>query len=96
MATLSRFVLKDCKSHTWDAGHGAGSCSLLATRRPVRYLDLRRGYCVSANVRSMTIQDGPRSPLVLARPLPTNPATRNDSLSFPQSNSNLMKNCTKP
>ncbi|OWM71706.1 hypothetical protein CDL15_Pgr005894 [Punica granatum] len=77
MATLSRFVLKDCNSQTWDAGHGAGSCSLLATRRPVRHLDLRRGYCVSANLRSLTIQDRPRSPLVLARPLPTNPGSRN-------------------
>ncbi|KAK4754745.1 hypothetical protein SAY87_008502 [Trapa incisa] len=80
MASLSRFVLKDCKLQTWEAPHGAVSGYLLARRRPQCLLDVRMGCCVSENVRSLSLRDRSRSPLFCASSLPINPDSRSSIL----------------
>ncbi|KAK6248468.1 hypothetical protein QUC31_020033 [Theobroma cacao] len=78
MASLSRFVIKDCNLHTYDAVHRRPWSLIPARRLQAAHLDVRAGISVPENGKGWAIERKPSSPLVsLAAPSSIIPASRN-------------------
>ncbi|KAI3409318.1 uncharacterized protein J3R85_019498, partial [Psidium guajava] len=76
MASMSGFVLKDCKFQTCAARYGSSSCC--PARTVVSRLDLSRDNSVCANGRSLVVKNRLQSSTVAVSttPFPVNPSLR--------------------
>ncbi|XP_059638058.1 sodium/pyruvate cotransporter BASS2, chloroplastic [Cornus florida] len=61
MASISRFVAKDCRLWPCDAIYRPNTC--FTPRRSQTDLHIRGGFCVPENERRLAIQNKPRSPI---------------------------------
>ncbi|XP_021276545.1 sodium/pyruvate cotransporter BASS2, chloroplastic isoform X1 [Herrania umbratica] len=78
MASLSRFVIKDCNLDTYKAVHRRPWSLIPARRLQAAHLDVRAGISVPENGKGWAIERKPSSPPVsLAAPSSIIPASRN-------------------
>lgn len=79
MASMSRYLLKDCKFNTCDALYRPNSC--IPARRPQTNLNLKGGLLSIQNGRIQAIQNKPHTPIVaVAAPSSVIPTSRNSKI----------------